>query len=109
MISEYNAFATSSFDCCACIWSLTTLEKIGSLLLGNGSATGSNKEKENHEKKDDQKDDKKDDQKDDQKDDNKDDKKTVEEEAEYQIDPNWKFRVDQDNRKVEAVKEADLL
>jgi len=21
MISEYKAFATSSFDCCACIWS----------------------------------------------------------------------------------------
>jgi hypothetical protein len=35
MISDQVAFATSSFDCRARVWSLKDLSLIGSLLLGN--------------------------------------------------------------------------
>ena len=34
LVSENNAFITSSFDCCCHIWSIDDGKKIGSLLLG---------------------------------------------------------------------------
>ena len=34
---DQNAFATSSFDCQVHLWSITTFEKIGSLILGHES------------------------------------------------------------------------
>jgi WD40 repeat protein len=34
LINENDAFITASFDCCCHIWSITTGQKLGSLLLG---------------------------------------------------------------------------
>ena len=34
LIQENDAFITASFDCCCHIWSISTGQKLGSLLLG---------------------------------------------------------------------------
>lgn len=37
MIEKEKAFATSSFDCCVHIWSLTNYNKLGSLILAQSN------------------------------------------------------------------------
>ncbi len=35
VMSKYDAYATSSYDCCVYIWSIKEHRRLGALLLGN--------------------------------------------------------------------------
>ena len=101
VLSEYNAYATSSYDCCVYIWSIREDKKLGALLLGNGKTAAEMKKKEQKDLKElkDKKESK----------DAKDQKDKKDQPVRYdQKDrpDQWLFRVDEEKRRKDEEKEA---